>query len=84
MRDWHCEPLLRLTNYSIPPCLMPSTLDVGDCMAVGAEAYGVVELQWGMELIVSEPIYRVAKKLIPFAAQTGHNRKHQVFTCPQN
>jgi hypothetical protein len=52
MRDWHCEPLLRLTNYSMPP-----TLEVGDCMAVSSAAYGVGELQWGMALIVSDPIY---------------------------
>ena len=56
MRDWHCEPLLRLTNYSIPPCLMPPTLEVGDCMEVSA-VYGIDELQLGMELIVPAPIF---------------------------
>jgi hypothetical protein len=52
MRDWHCEPLLRLTNYSIPPRAMVAMLEAGYFMAVSA-AYGVDKLQWGMELIVS-------------------------------
>jgi hypothetical protein len=42
MRDWHCEPLLRLTNYSIPPCLMPPTLEVGDCMEAVQRLIGLV------------------------------------------
>jgi hypothetical protein len=60
MRDWHCEPLLRLTNYSIPPCAMVATLEVSDCTAVSAVAYGVGELKREMELIVPDPIYRGA------------------------
>jgi hypothetical protein len=56
MRDWHCEPLLRLTNYSIPPCVMAAMLEAGDCMAVSAATYGVCELQWEMELIVFDLI----------------------------
>lgn len=56
MRDWHCEPLLRMTSYGIPPSLMASMLEVGDCMAVSA-ACGVGELKRGMALIVSDPIF---------------------------
>ncbi|MFT5780792.1 MAG: hypothetical protein ACI9EB_000149 [Pseudomonas sp.] len=56
MRDWHCEPLLGMTSYSIPPSLMASMLEASDLMAVSAEAYWAGELKRGMELIVSEPI----------------------------
>jgi hypothetical protein len=56
MCDWHFKSQLGMTSDGIPPHLMPPTLGVSDCMEVNA-TYGIGELQWGMELIVSEPIY---------------------------
>ena len=70
MRDWHCEPLLRLTNYSIPPCAMAATLEVGDYMAVSAEAYWAGELKRGMELIVLALISNVSAIALSAQKQT--------------